>query len=159
MDPNLRAVLVAAVAGLVIGGGAYAVTRGGDNPPAATPAPTVAASLLPTSLGTQSASTLPPESVAEQGRKYYAVFLAVAREEGAESLSRAQSLAGRLGYNGGVGDVECTAGAREQLRLPTTGTYTAYSVFFDSRERADRFAAAFGPKIVGIAYITAGCLD
>ena len=157
MTSNLRAVLAAAVAGLAIGGGAYAVTRGGD--PAPAPAPSTSASLLPTSLGSQSPGALPPESVAEQGGKYYAVFLALAREEGAEALSRAHAQAARLGYNGGVGDIECTAGAREQLRLPVTGTYTAYSVFFDSRERAERFVQAYEQKVIGTAYITAGCLD
>jgi hypothetical protein len=158
MTSNLRAVVLAAVAGLVIGGGAFALSRGGGDGGAVAPS-APAASLLPSSLGTQPASSLPPESVAEQGGKYYAVFLALAREEGAEALSRAHAQAARLGYNGGVGDIECTAGARTQLRLPATGTYTAYSVFFDSRERADRFVQAYGQKVIGTAYITAGCLD
>jgi hypothetical protein len=52
----------------------------------------------------------------------------------------------------------CTAGAREQLKVPADVT-TAYSIFFDSKQRADLFVAAYDAPVVGIALISAGCLD
>jgi hypothetical protein len=155
---NTRAIVLAAVAGLAIGVVVLLLSRGGD----ADRAHGSGAPLLPSALPSGQAApttSLPPESAAEQGGRYYAVFIAVARDANDPRLSDAQRRAKELGYEGGIGEIGCTGGAREQLNLPKDGTYTAYSVFFDSQERAKRFAAAYGEPVVGVALITAGCLD
>jgi hypothetical protein len=155
---NLRPILLSAVAGLAIGAAVFAFSRGDD----ATTARGSGAPLLPSALPSAGASAttgLPPESAAEQGGRYYAVFLAVAADANDEKVAAAQRRAKALGYEGGIGELGCTAGAREQLKLPQDGTYTAYSIFFDSKERAERFVQAYGDPVVGIARITAGCLD
>ncbi|MCA1710505.1 MAG: hypothetical protein LC789_02240 [Actinobacteria bacterium] len=154
MSPNLRTVLFAAVLGLALGGGAFALSRGG-----ADSTPRSEAAVLPTVAASGSPSTLPPESAAEPNGRYYAVFLAVARDANDPDVVRAQRRATELGYNGGLGDIDCTAGARSRLGLPAAGTYTAFSVFFDTAELAGRFARAYGTGVVGTAQITAGCLD
>jgi hypothetical protein len=161
---NLRALVVAAAAGLALGALGYAVTRGNDTPPSPS-TPSSAAPLLPSALPTVTApaprasGTLPPEAAAETGGSYYAAFLAVAQDAGDPALTAAQQRAQALGYLGGVGDIDCTPGARAQLRLPARGTYTAYSVFFASQQRAREFVSAYGGHVVGIARITASCLD
>ena len=154
---NLRPILLSAFAGLVIGAAVFAFSRGGDPQTArGTGAP-----LLPSALPSTSAvatTALPPESAAEQGGRYFAVFLAVAADANDPRVLTAQRKAKALGYEGGIGELSCTTGAREQLKLPDD-TSTAYSIFFDSRDRADRFVRAYGYPVVGIARITAGCLD
>jgi hypothetical protein len=96
--------------------------------------------------------------VAAQGGKYYGVFLAVAADARDGRLGDAQARAHELGYEGGVGDISCTPGAREQLHLPA-GEYTAFSVLFATKEQAKQFASAYGDGVVGTAYVSAGCLD
>ena len=103
--------------------------------------------------------SLPPEAAATQGGKYYAVFLAVADDAKDPALAEAQERAKAIGYQGGVGDVNCTPGARTALNLSNGGNFTAYSIFFDTAEQAQNFINGYGGKIVGTAYITAGCLD
>ena len=155
---NLRPILLSAAAGLAIGAAIFAFSRGGDPQTArGTGAP-----LLPSALPSTSAratTSLPPESAAEQGGHYFAVFLAVAADANDPRIETAQRRAKALGYQGGSGELSCTQGAREQLKLSQDPAYTAYSIFFDSRERADRFVQAYGAPVVGIARITAGCLD
>jgi hypothetical protein len=154
---NLRPIVLSAVAGLAIGVAVFAFSRGDDHPVARGSGQSLLPSALP-SVSTGPTTGLPPESAAEQGGHYYAVFLAVAEDANDEQIIAAQRRAKALGYQGGSGEIGCTAGAREQLRLPD-GTFTAFSVFFDSRERAERFEQAYGARVVGIARITAGCLD
>jgi hypothetical protein len=102
--------------------------------------------------------SLPPEAGATQGGKYYAVFLAVAGDANDPSLAAAQNRAKALGYEGGVGDLNCTPGARSALHLDS-GDYTAYSIFFTTAEQAKSFVNAYPAQVVGTAYVTAGCLD
>ena len=154
---NTRAVLAAALVGLAIGALVFFLSRGDD--PAANRGS--GAPLVPTGVPTAQPPVspgLPPESAAEPGGRYYAVFLAVASDARDPKLEQAQNRAQGLGYAGGIGDLGCTAGAREQLKLPD-GTYTAYSIFFDSQQRADLFVKAYGAPVVGTALISAGCLD
>ena len=103
--------------------------------------------------------SLPREAGAKQGGKYYAVFLAVAGDAKDPALADAQDRAQALGYQGGVGDVNCTPGARSALNLSANGDYTAYSIFFETNDQAQSFLNAYSGKIVGTAYVTAGCLD
>jgi hypothetical protein len=103
--------------------------------------------------------SLPPEAAATQGGKYYAVFLAVATDVKDPSLTEAQDRARALGYEGGVGDVNCTPGARTALNLSDSGDFTAYSIFFATAQQAQDFVNAYGGHLVGTAFITAGCLD
>ena len=155
---NLRPIVLSAVAGLAIGAAVFAFSRGGDEPAARGSGASLLPSALPSS-STGATTGLPPESAAEQGGRYYAVFAAVAQDARDAQLVTAQQRAKALGYQGGIGELGCTAGAREQLGLPADGAYTAYSVFFDSKQRAERFVEAYGARVVGIAHITAGCLD
>ncbi|GAC1610263.1 MAG: hypothetical protein NVS3B26_16090 [Mycobacteriales bacterium] len=94
-----------------------------------------------------------------QGGRYYAVFLAVATAATDDRLASARARAKALGYEGGDGDISCTPGAREQLRLSANGSFVAFSIFFATRAQAQQLAAAYGSGVVGIAYVTAGCLD
>jgi hypothetical protein len=118
----------------------------------------------PSSAGTERptakpSGSLPPEAVATQGGKYYAVFLAVAGDAKDPALAEAQDRAKAIGYQGGVGDVNCTPGARTALNLNASADYTAYSIFFATAAQAQSFVNSYSGKIVGTAYITAGCLD
>ena len=154
---NLRPILLSALAGLVIGVVVFLLSRGGDPQTArGTGAPLLPAALPSASAG--ATTSLPPESAAEQGGRYFEVFVAVAADANDPRILAAQRKAKALGYEGGIGELSCTAGAREQLKLPDD-TSTAYSIFFDSRDRAERFVQAYGAPVVGIAQITAGCLD
>ena len=117
-----------------------------------------------TSAGTEQptlrpSGSLPPEAATKQGGKYYAVFLAVADDAKDPALAEAQEAAKKLGYQGGVGDVNCTPGARTALNLSNSGDFTAYSIFFDTAEQAQNFVNGYSGKVVGTAYVTAGCLD
>jgi hypothetical protein len=103
--------------------------------------------------------SLPPEAAATQGGKYYAVFLAVAGDANDPSLVQAQERAKALGYQGGVGDVNCTPGARTALNLREGAAYTAYSIFFETNAQAQTFLNSYSGPVVGTAYVTAGCLD
>jgi hypothetical protein len=102
--------------------------------------------------------SLPPEAVAKPGAKYYAVFLAVATDAKDPALDRAQAKAKTLGYSGGVGDINCTPGARETLNL-SGNSYTAFSIFFATSSQAQDFVNGYPGTVVGTAYVTAGCLD
>ena len=152
-----RGVALAAVAGLAIGGGAFALTRGGDGDAQGRGAP-----LLPSALpsaGPVRTTNLPPEAAAKQGGRYVAVFLVVAGTADDRRLTQAQQRAQQMGYQGGIGELGCTAGAQEQLGLPADEPLTAYSIFFTSKSDADRFVTAYGAPVAGIASISAGCLD
>ena len=116
----------------------------------------------PTGTGKPTArpsGSLPSEAAAKPGGTYYAVFLALARDAKDRSLAEAQDRARALGYQGGVGDLNCTPGARAALRLSGSGDYTAYSIFFETAERAKLFVDSYSGKVLGTAYVTAGCLD
>ena len=134
---------------------------GGSPHPAATasPTPLVLRSSPSQAPSTSPSGTLPREAAAVQGGRYYAVFLAVASAASDDRLATARVRAKALGYEGGDGDIGCTPGAREQLRLPAMGSYVAFSVLFETRAQAQRLAAAYGSGVVGIAHVTAGCLD
>jgi hypothetical protein len=141
------------------GGSSGGPSGGSTTSPAATPAAT------PTGLASRNPS-LPPEAAATQGEKYYAVFLAVATDVNDQTLVAAQQRAKELGYAGGVGELTCTPGAQEQLNLPATASYTAFSILFATKEQAATFVRAYnatsgpsGTDVVGTAYVTAGCLD
>jgi hypothetical protein len=155
---NLRPVYVAALAGLLLGALVFLFSRGDESPdPGVSGAPIVPSGL--SSGGARPTSSLPPEAVGTQGGRYFAVFIALAAEANDPKLLTAQERAQALGYSGGIGELECTKGAREQLKVPAGRPVTAYSIFFSSRDRADRFVAAYGAPVVGTAVITAGCLD
>ena len=128
-------------------GGSHATTSPPDLTSSSTAQPTASPS-----------GSLPPEAAAAQGGKYYGVFLAVAVDARDGRLGDAQARAHKLGYEGGVADIGCTPGAREQLHL-RPGAYTAFSVLFATKEQAAQFASAYGDGVVGTAYVTAGCLD
>jgi hypothetical protein len=102
--------------------------------------------------------SLPPEAAAKPGAKYYAVFLAVATDANDPALDRAEAKAKTLGYSGGVGDINCTPGARETLNL-SGKSYTAFSIFFATSSQAQDFVNGYPGTVVGTAYVTAGCLD
>jgi hypothetical protein len=102
--------------------------------------------------------SLPPEAAAKPGAKYYAVFLAIAGDVKDAALERAQQKAKDLGYSGGVGDINCTPGARETLNL-SGKSYTAFSIFFATNQQAQDFVNGYPGTVVGTAYVTAGCLD
>jgi hypothetical protein len=149
---------LAVVAALAVGcGGSSSGTDDGTGDNAAAPSPG-------RSTGTEKptarpSGSLPPEAAAKQGGKYYAVFLAVAGDAKDPALAEAQQRAAAIGYQGGVGDVNCTPGARTALNLSNSGDYTAYSIFFATAEQAQSFVNGYSGKIVGTAYVTAGCLD
>lgn len=154
--PGLVAAGVAAgVAALVAG--CSTGSGGSDASPAATslqlPSSRVVAPSVSPSAG------LPPEAPAAPGTKYYAVFLAVATDAHDNSLAAAQQRAGRLGYNGGMADIDCTPGARAQLKLKAAGSYMAFSVLFATKAQAQQFVAAYPSGVVGTAYVTVDCLD
>src|SRR3954471_13411469 len=156
--------LASLAAGLGVCAGAVTSCGGSssrDHPAAPTPTATPSAlSASSTAMPTTSPSgSLPPEAPAVQGKKYYAVFLAVATDINDPGLVAAQERAKKLGYEGGAGDIGCTPGAREQLRLAATGDYTGFSVLFATKAEAEQLAAAYGEGVVGIASVTAGCLD
>jgi hypothetical protein len=126
--------------------------------------PSASASSLSRTVGTERptarpSGSLPPEAAAKQGGKYFAVFLAVAGDVKDPSLVDAQDRAAALGYQGGVGDVNCTPGARTALNLSDSGDFTAYSIFFATTQQAQDFVNGYSGHIVGTAYVTAGCLD
>jgi hypothetical protein len=145
---STRLTVAAAVVGLALGGVLYAVSRGGSDDNAATK------HVQPVPSG-----SLPAEAPGEQGKQYVALFLAVAPAADDPTLQAAQQRAQALGYEGGIGELFCTKGAREQLKLPADEALTAYSIFFTSKADAERVAEAYGRPVVGIASITAGCLD
>ena len=133
------------------------IAQPGDSPsrPDATSAP---ASPSPS----ESASpTFPPEAPAEHGGEYWAVFLAVVRGVDARhpEIAEAVQAAKDLGYSGGHGEIGCTQGAAEQLRLDPAADYMAVSVFFASQAQAQQFVDAYEPGVVGTAKITAYCMD
>lgn len=102
----------------------------------------------------------PSASAATHGGQYWAVFLEVAREgtEQAE-LQRAYADASALGYPSGIGDVNCSQGAREQLGLDPTVSYQVVNIYFDTSEQAQQFVDLYESGVVGTAYVTAYCLD
>lgn len=117
---------------------------------------------LPSSTAAPTASPssgLPQEAPAVQGGKYYAVFLAVATDVQDEAIAAAQARAKKLGYEGGVGDLGCTPGAQQQLKLDPAKSYTGFSILLATKAQAQQVAAAYGDGVVGVAYVTAGCLD
>ena len=136
---------------------AVATGCGGSSDDTAGASPSAAAGSTQPTL--RPSGSLPPEAAAKQGGKYYAVFLAVAADANDKALADAQERAKELGYQGGVGDVNCTPGARTALDLQDTGDYTAYSIFFDTNQQAQAFLNAYSGPVVGTAYVTAGCLD
>jgi hypothetical protein len=125
----------------------------------ATPTRTDVASFTTSAPTVRPSGSLPPEAPAKPGGKYYAIFLAVAKSVNDPSLLSAQEQAKQIGYSGGVGDINCTPGAREALNLAGTADYTAFSIFFATNQQAQDFLNAYKGKVVGTAYITAGCLD
>lgn len=125
----------------------------------AAPTPIVVPSSPAAAPSSSPIGSLPPEAAATQGGRYYALFLAVARTATDDSIAAARTRAKALGYDGGDGEIGCTPGAREQLRLSPTVNYFAYSVFFATKQQATQVARAYGKGVVGIARVTAGCLD
>jgi hypothetical protein len=156
--PRLRilgAVAVAVAALLSACGGSSA----GRSAAGASPSPSNQASFTTAAPTARPSGSLPPEAPAKQGGKYYAVFLAVAGSVQDPALETAQAKAKQIGYAGGVGDINCTPGAREALNLTPSGDYTAYSIFFATAQQAQDFVNAYPGRVRGTAYITAGCLD
>lgn len=135
--------------------------------PRSTQAPTTAArssSAVPPATGTSAAATTaqpawPREAVAVHGGRYWAVYLAVAYDAGDPELAQAQASAQAVGYAGGIGDVQCETGAAEGLGLDPAKSYSAASVFFDTRADAQAFVDRYAPGVVGTVQVTASCLD
>jgi hypothetical protein len=148
---------LAALTALLAGGcGGSSSPRAGATP---TPTATDVSAFTTVAPTAQPSGSLPPEAAAKQGGKYFAIFLAVARDAHDPALATAQQEAKAVGYSGGVGDVSCTPGAREALNLAGTAHYTAFSIFFATSQQAQDFLNAYKGKVVGTAYVTAGCLD
>lgn len=121
-------------------------------PPASTPASTRATS-------TTAPAALPSAAVPQHGQRYWAVVVAVATDPAAPVLLDAERRLARLGYSRpNRAEVDCLQGASEALRLPDTGAYEV-DVLFTSRAAADRLAAAYPGGVVGVARVTAYCLD
>ncbi|MCU1589557.1 MAG: hypothetical protein JWP11_813 [Frankiales bacterium] len=160
MTPSSRPGYLRSLAALLAAaaiGGCTGSSTGGSAASTATPSELSASSTAaPT---TSPSGSLPPEAAAVQGGKYYAVFLAVAADVRDPALVNAQQKAKALGYDGGVGDINCTPGARAQLKLSPSGDYTAFSVLFATKGQAQELVDAYPDAVVGIAYVTAGCLD
>jgi hypothetical protein len=150
-----------AAAGLVLAlvGGCAGSSSGTPTPSSTAGTPSELSGSSTAAPTTSPSGSLPQEAPAVQGGKYYALFLAVATDVHDNGLVKAQERAKRLGYDGGAGDINCTPGAREQLKLPPNGDYTAFSVLFVTKQQAQQVADAYGDGVVGIAYVTAGCLD
>ncbi len=138
--------------------------------PASSAAPATSAAVSPAESSASSpvastpasagpAISFPPEIDGIQGEKYYAVFVAVKRTADDAALARVSSELEALGYQGGIGEIDCTPGAREQLQLKAQGDYFGYSLFFATKEQAQQFVDAYEGPVVGTAYITAFCLD
>lgn len=142
----------------ILSAGCSASSSGTAASPAA-PTPLVVPGSPSAAPTTSPSGSLPPEAAAVQGGKYYAVFLAVVKGATNDSIATARQRAKALGYEGGDGDIECTPGAREQLHLSASGSYIAFSVFFATKAQAQQFATAYGKGVVGVAYVTGGCLD
>ena len=132
--------------------------------PAATPAPSP---ISPSSSPTSTSPAFPPAAAqVNQGDLVWAVYLAVSRlQDGVPvaraELDRAREAAEAVGYQGevGDGDVDCAQGAREALQLnPDIGYFTA-SILFATEADARQFITAYEPGVVGLAQITAFCLD
>ena len=103
-----------------------------------------------------------PRAVSEpqQGSRYWAVFFAVSKDLEDPALDRAVAQLRSLGYpTPSRGEVDCLQGAREELRLPGLDPYYDVSLLFASREEARRFVAAYGKKVLGVAQVSAYCLD
>ena len=153
-----RAVAVSTAAALAVLAVVTACSGGSGG---AGPAPAVSPSTAPSeSTAAPRASpsgSLPPEAAAQPAGTYYAVFLAVAADAKDALIAAAQAHAKRLGYEGGVGELGCTQGAQEQLHLKAGDV--GFSVFFDTRAQAQQLVAAYGDQVVGIAHVTASCLD
>ncbi|MDX6197417.1 MAG: hypothetical protein QOJ79_568 [Actinomycetota bacterium] len=157
--PRLRSSITGPVALVVITGVLATGCGGSSAETAATPSPTPSPTTATERPTQRPSGSLPPEAATTPGGKYYAVFLAVAGDAKDPALADAQERAKVLGYQGGVGDINCTPGARAALHLSDSGAFTAYSIFFATSEQAQAFASSYSGRVVGTAYVTAGCLD
>jgi hypothetical protein len=113
----------------------------------------------PTTPAVEEPTVWPTEAPAEHGGSYWAVFLDVTRGDDTAGGQEALAALAELGYQGGIGDIGCTAGAVEALGLDPTIGYTGVSVFFATAADAQRFVDLYQPGVVGTAKITAYCLD
>src|SRR6476660_9483255 len=94
---NLRPIVLSAIVGLAIGVAVFACSRGGNEPAVHGSGQPLLPSALP-SISVGPTTGLPPESAAEQGGRYYAVFLAVAENADDPQILAAQRRAKALGY-------------------------------------------------------------
>ena len=162
--PVLAAVVVAGVAfgGLVyltLGppDGAVGPPTAGLSPAARNPGP--AAARLASSFPRTPDPGMPAEAEARQNGHFMAVFLALGDGRDAGPIQAAQRRATALGYYGGVGGLGCTRGAAEALHTGAGTGLVAYSIFFDTADQAERFAAVYGAGVLGIVPIVATCID
>lgn len=130
--------------------GAPAAGSAPATPPAGSP---------PTVPATEEPVDWPAEAAAVHGGTYWAVFLDVSRAGDTAGEQEALAALSEIGYQGGIGDIGCTAGAVEALGLDPTLGYTGVSVFFATAGDAQRFVDLYQPGVVGTARITAYCLD
>ena len=144
----LATALGALLVGCSDGGGSDTAAEPVATTPSASPTPTPS-------------PTFPPEAEAEQGGRYWAVFLSVERGSDATGpeISEALRAAEEVGYEAGAGDLGCTQGAAEALGLDPALPYVGVSIFFASAELAQQFVDAYEPGVVGTAEVTAYCLD
>jgi len=150
----------------VIGGAAESLQAGDGQVPepataqAAAEANAASDAPAPTPTAETAAATWPQEAAATHGGTAWAVFLEVVRGDGEQdALQAAVDSLRSVGYTGGVGDVDCSAGAREALGLDPALTYTAVDVLFATAEEAQQFVDLYEPGVVGTVQVTTYCLD
>lgn len=102
----------------------------------------------------------PDEAVAQHGGRYWSVVLAVGGP--ADDPAVLQGTYATLqahGYSGGIGSIGCSDGATAALGLDPATVDTVVDVYFGTEEEARRFAALYEPGVLGVAPVTAYCLD
>ena len=159
LRPLALAVMITALLGACGGSDSGDSAGSGGSGVSPSARPSEQASFTTTAPTARPSGSLPPEAPAKSGGTYFAVVLAVAADASDATLEAAREKAQQVGYSGGTGDINCTAGAREALNLKQGGDYTAYSIFFATAQHAQDFVNQYPGKVVGTAYVTARCLD
>lgn len=132
--------------------------------PAATPAPAPSAPAVPPTPGADPAApvvTSPPRAQQPDhlthGGEVWGVYVAVVDAFDSAAAAEATARIEDLGYQAGVGDVSCDAGAVEALGIPDQTLVV--SAYFVSEQDAQLFAETYGGDVLGIVDVTLRCLD